>query len=160
MTASAIKNILVLVADDNEILGSSIARHLHRQGFSVCRVCDIEQAKRIIGATEKTKQAYELVISDIFTPSRGGVAFISWLHAHHPEMAVLAISGFGHADLLNTLIRPDRDSIRKKPVRPDEIVDAILSIEKKKQEWLAAGTMTQEPCQVLLLECSGKTREA
>jgi len=163
---TTIKNILV--KDDNEILGSSIALHLHRQGFSVWRTCDVEQAKSTIEAAEKAGQPFDLVISDILMPNQSGVALITWLHAHHPEVAVLVLSGFGNADLLKTLIRPGRDSFQKNPVLPQEVMTAIHSIEKKAQERLEQVAMVQEPGKVLFLKCHSekercefhKTKEA
>ncbi|MDG4475336.1 response regulator [Thiovibrio frasassiensis] len=136
----------ILVADDNEILGSSIARHLHRQGFNVTKTNELDLAKDLIMAAEQAGQPFDLVISDILMQNRSGISFILWLHAEHPEVAVLVVSGFGNADLLESLLRPDRDSFRKKPVLPQEIVGAIFCMEKKKRARF-------EPGEVIPCEC-------
>lgn len=135
----------ILVADDNEILGSSIVRHLHRQGFNVNKTNDLGIAQNLIIAAEKAGQPFDLVISDILMQNRSGVSFIIWLHAQHPEVAVLVVSGFGNTDLLETLLRPDRDFFRKKPVLPQEIVNAIFCMGKKKHARLNPGEII--PCE-------------
>lgn len=143
--------IKILVTDYKEILSRSIVRHLNRQGFTVCGACDIDQAKSSIEVAEKSGQPFGLVISDISRQNRNEVSFINWLHTHHPAVSVLAISGFGNADLLDALIRPSRDYFRKKPILPMEIVEAISSIEQKKLEQLEQSVIAQDPSEKLSL---------
>jgi len=143
----------ILVTDYKEILGSSIVRHLNRQGFTVCGACDIDQAKSSIEVAEKAGQPFGLVISDISRQNRNEVSFIYWLHTHHPAVSVLAISGFGNADLLDALIRPGRDYFRKKPILPMEIVEAIISIEQTRLGQLEQVVIMQDPNERLLLKC-------
>lgn len=158
----------ILVTDNNDILGSSIALHLYRQGFHVCRTCEVDQAHNVIEAAEKAGQPFGLVISDILTLGRNEISLINWLHAHHPEVAVLIVSGFGNAAMLDTILRPDRDAFREKPVLPHEIESAILTIEKKKRELPEIRAMTQGPGEILPLTCRAenecinfpKTKEA
>lgn len=150
-TMTLIKKILV--TDNNDIMGSSIALHLYRQGFSVCRTCEVDQAKSIIETTKKSGQPFDLVISEILTSGQNEIALINWLHAHHPEIAVLVVSGFGNASLLNTLLRPDRDFFREKPVLPHEIEETILAIEKKKRKLPEIRAMTGDSGEILQLKC-------
>lgn len=139
----------VLVIDDNDILGSSIARHLHRQGFTVFRASNLDLAKTTILEAEKSGQCFDLVVSDILIQNRRRLSFINWLHAHHPEVAVLVLSGFGNGHLLDTLLRPDRDSFQKKPVLPQEIMGAILCLEKKKRARLGLEEISPNPDEVI-----------
>lgn len=141
MTMALIKKILV--TDNDDILGNSIALHLSRQGFTVCRTSEVDQAHSVIEAAENARQPFDLVISDILTSGRDEISFIKWLHAHHPEVAVLVVSGLGYAAMLDTLLRPDRDTFREKPVLPHEIEGAILALEKKKREHPEIRAMTQ-----------------
>lgn len=143
----------ILVTGYMEILGRSIARHLNRQGFAVCGVCDIDQAKSTIEVAEKSGQPFGLVISDISRQNRNEISFINWLHTHHPEVSVLVVSGFGNGHLLNTLLRSDRDSFRNKPVLPQEIVGAILCIEKKKQARLGLEEIPLDTDETISLDC-------
>lgn len=142
----------IFVTAYKEILGRSIARHLNRQGFTVCSACDIDQAKSSIEVAEKAGQPFDLVISDISGQNRNEVSFINWLHTHHPAVAVLVVSGFGNADLLDALIRPGQDYFRKKPILPMEIVEAIISIEQKKLEQLEQ-MVIQDPNEKLPRKC-------
>ncbi|MBU2537885.1 MAG: response regulator [Proteobacteria bacterium] len=158
----------ILVTDNNDILGSSIALHLYRQGLHVCRTCEVDQAHNVIEAAKKAGEPFDLVISDILTSGRNEITFINWLHAHHPEVAVLVVSGFGNAAMLGTLLRPARDSFREKPVLPHEIEGAILALEKKKRGLPEIRAMTQGSGEILHLTCRAekervefhKTKEA
>lgn len=143
----------ILVTDYKEILGRSIVRHLNRQGFTVCGACDIDQAKSTIEVAEKAGQPFGLVISDISRQNRNEVSFIYWLHTHHPAVAVLVVSGFGNADLLDALIRPGQDYFRKKPILPMEIVEAIISIEQKKPGQPEQRVIAQDPSERLSRKC-------
>lgn len=143
----------ILITGYKEILGRSIARHLNRQGFTVCGVCDIDQAKSTIEVAEKAGQPFDLVISDISRQNRAEVSFINWLHIHHPALAVLVVSGFGNSDLLDALIRPGQDYFRKKPILPMEIVQAIISIEQKKPGQPEHRVIAQDPSERLPLKC-------
>lgn len=166
MTMPLIKKILV--TDNDDILGSSIALHLYRQGFTVCRTCEVDQAHNVIATAEKAGEPFDLVISDILTSGRDEIFFIKWLHAHHPEVAVLVVSGFGNAAMLETLLRTDRDSFREKPILPHEIEDAILALDKKKRQNPEIRAMTRGSAEILPLTCRAekehvklhKTKEA
>lgn len=151
MTMTQIKKILVTDSDD--ILGSSIALHLYRQGFTVCRTCEVDQAHNVIEAAEKAGQPFDLVISDILTLGQDEIGFINWLHAHHPEVSVLVVSGFGNAAMLDTLLRRDRDAFREKPILPHELEETILAIEKKKRKHPEIRAMTQNSGEILPLTC-------
>lgn len=156
MTVTLINKILV--TGNNDILGSSMARHLYRQGFSVSRTCEVNQAKSMIEAANKTGQPFDLVINDILTPGQNEIALINWLHIHHPEIAVLVVSGFGNASLLDTLLRPDRDSFREKPVLPHEIEETIFAIEKKKRKLPEIRAMTLDSGEILPPQISKRKR--
>ena len=151
MTMTTINKILV--ADENEILGASIACHLHRQGFTVVRISSLDLAQNTILTAQEAGQPFDLVVCDILLPSQSGITFIDWLHKNHPEVAVLVVAGFGNADLLFTLLRTDHDSFRKKPVLPQEIEEAILCIEKKKRVRLGLEEISPHSDEGISLEC-------
>ncbi|MGV1100633.1 response regulator [Thiovibrio sp. JS02] len=123
----------ILVADDNEIMAHSLERHLKREGFEVVVSAGGAMARDLILAAKLLGEPFDLAITDIRRPGGNGFSFIPWLNREFPEVAVLLISGFGNADLLDSHLRPAQDCFRKKPVLPGEIVAAILCIEQKRE---------------------------
>jgi two-component system response regulator FlrC len=78
----------ILVIEDDPIMREALADWLHAAGYGVRAAPDGSAG---LAAVKLAPPA--LVITDIHMPGMNGAAIISELTQHHPEVAVIAISG-------------------------------------------------------------------
>lgn len=125
-TDSMIKDIRrILIVDDEEESVKTIARHLRREGYKPASAGDGKLARnKIIEAIEQ-KAPYDLIITDLIMPNMGAVKLLRWLNETCPEVSVIIVSGFGDFDLIQTLIRPEKDGYAQKPLTPGRMMGVI-----------------------------------
>src|SRR3990172_2882382 len=79
----------ILVIDDDAILRDLVTDWLEAAGYQVRKAvncsCAVDQLRR---------EAPALIISDMFMPGACGVAAIAELKREHPEVALIAVSGY------------------------------------------------------------------
>ena len=82
------KSILV-IEDDLDVL-SMLIKHLKHMGYEVNIATDgMEGLKRL------ETETYDLVITDIVMPFVSGVGVVTSLKEKHPEIPVIAVTGYG-----------------------------------------------------------------
>ncbi len=80
----------VLVADDEETIRELMRFILHDQQ------CVVTMATNGREATQKLdEQPFDLVFMDIMMPVQNGVEAFRTIHARHPDVPVVMVSGFG-----------------------------------------------------------------
>ena len=80
----------LLVVDDNELFRDSIADTLIRLGFDVTQASDGPKALETV-----SKNAFDLVISDMKMPGMTGIELLEKIKQHDPDMPFLIITAFG-----------------------------------------------------------------
>ena len=81
---------LILVIDDQELIGQVIARALRLHGHQVVTACDGQEGLNLF-----QKQHFDLVITDVRMPGLSGPAVIHEVHALRPETRVILMGGDG-----------------------------------------------------------------
>ena len=71
---------MILLVDDEEVIGSYVARMLTKAGYEVVQAADGIEALSLL---EKSK--IDLVISDILMPELNGYALVARLRAKWPK---------------------------------------------------------------------------
>jgi CheY-like chemotaxis protein len=79
---------IVLVDDDADHLAFMTAL-LRRAGYVPQSFTDAQSALERL----TTKEAVDLVITDVFMPAMDGVEFTRALRAHHPHLPIIAVTG-------------------------------------------------------------------
>lgn len=86
----------ILVIDDEYEVRSTIRLMLEREGHDVVEALDGQE-----GIEHFLKDSADLIITDILMPNQDGIETLLQLHADHPDIPVIVISGNAaeHLDL-------------------------------------------------------------
>lgn len=124
---------------------------------------------RVTGEANNGREALELVrggevdvlLMDISMPEHGGVDALQAIKARFPDLAVLILSGFPEAQYATTLLRFGASGYLNKECAPEDIVNAIRTVERGRRyvspavaELLADGAAgaVEQPAHELLSE--------
>lgn len=113
----------ILVVDDDPAIRSNTARLLAGKGHTVV---EAESGSRAMSYVDET--AVDLVIMDIVMPNKGGVEAIMAIHALHPLIPAIIMSGkvpLGSASVDNLMKRYGSRAVLSKPFTADELFVAV-----------------------------------
>ena len=121
----------ILVIDDDELMRGMIRDLLEGAGYEIEEAGSSEE-----GVSKFCQQRPDLVITDLFIPSKGGIEIIKEIIAEEPEARIIAISG---VELSGIGYRYDQDpkdmAIKagalqtfKKPFVHQEFLEAISNL--------------------------------
>ncbi len=113
----------ILLVDDEEAVRYTLRRMLERAGHDVFEATNGREALIAL----KSKRA-DLVITDIVMPVKEGTETILELRRRDPSLKIMAISGggrTGNMDYLDVASRFGADYTLAKPVRMQELLDAV-----------------------------------
>ena len=100
---------------------------------SICEVADGESLVK-----EVSKQDWDLVISDLEMPGRGGLEALEQIKLIRPGLPVLILSGFPEEHYATTLLRQGASGYLNKECDPEEIVKAIRTVYRGRK-YITAG---------------------
>lgn len=107
--------LAVLLVEDNVRLRGMIARTLESLGCSVIAAGEAGEAMRLLQAGS----VVQLMLSDIRMPGpTDGVALAEWVSTHHPDIAILLVTGFTHTANI-------RFAVLSKPFGLDQLIEAM-----------------------------------
>ena len=114
----------VLIVDDEESIRASLGRFLTSQGYQVQTADSAEVAAILI-----RKQPVHAIVLDVRMPTLSGLNLLEWLHTE-PDLAVKAIrvlilTGHSLTDSETNLVQRYRVFMFQKPVRVQEILEAL-----------------------------------
>lgn len=114
---------MILVIDDEPQIRFLFREALESAGHVVLEAADGEAGMRIV-----KERSPALVVTDILMPGKDGLELISEIHAHAPQLPVIAISGGTHGEPLDVLKMARHLGARRtfwKPFRFDDVVGAV-----------------------------------
>jgi len=109
----------ILLVEDDAAVRAALAHTLERRRFTVVTAIDASQALPVV-----EQQAFDLVLTDAVMPGMSGAALVEHLHATHPELRVILMSGYSRGLVDASSIASSRQQLRK-PFTTAELMRAI-----------------------------------
>jgi two-component system cell cycle sensor histidine kinase/response regulator CckA len=121
---------VVLIAEDEAMVRSIMARTLRECGYTVLEAADGQEALKLL---ETESRPVNLVVADVVMPDMGGQQMATRMAEQWPGLPVLFTSGYTGLDVVSRgLLEPGREFLQK-PLAPEtlarkvrEMVDARL----------------------------------
>lgn len=113
----------VLVIDDQPLEGEMISFVLSRHRKDIEYVGQAINAASGIVLAEKTRA--DIVFLDIKMPGMDGITAISHLCGISPEISIIMLTAFDDFEYIRSAMRAGARDYLLKPVRPDDILDAL-----------------------------------
>jgi DNA-binding NarL/FixJ family response regulator len=115
----------VLIVDDDPVVLLSCKRILEREmkTWAVSTASSPNEAFQILEG-----ENFDFFLVDIMMPGYSGYDFIKDVKIMKPETPVLAMSGYPTADVISQCREYGAESFIPKPFKPEELLEAILSI--------------------------------
>ncbi len=124
----------ILVAEDEEYVRLSLSIILRKSGYRVTVAENGRKALEKVIKLRKTAQPLDLLITDIQMPSLSGLELIDELEKQGITLPVLAITGYGDKTLVVELMRRGCVDYIDKPFEPQELLDRLDRIFKKRKQ--------------------------
>ncbi|MFZ7112415.1 MAG: response regulator [Desulfatiglandales bacterium] len=105
------KSRVILVIEDDEDILNMLIKHLTYLGYAVLSAADGMEGLKVLESG-----GYDLVITDIVMPFVSGVGVVTALKEKHPDIPVIAITGYGKEPEAAALEKK-ADLVLAKPVR-------------------------------------------
>ncbi|MBU8914302.1 MAG: response regulator [Spirochaetales bacterium] len=113
----------ILIVDDDPAVRGNTARLLSGKGHTVVEAESGDQALRYVD-----EAAVDLVIMDIVMPKKGGVEAIMEIHARHPRIPAVVMSGkvpLGTAAVDSLMEHCGSKAVLSKPFTAAELLAAV-----------------------------------
>jgi len=115
----------ILIAEDDRVLRTLLARHLRRGGFEVVEARDGTTALTRLGDTLREEEpTYDLLISDVQMPGHSGLDIASELKRGSWAKPILLITAFG-SDEAHAEAERLGATMLDKPLDLDVLTDAV-----------------------------------
>lgn len=118
----------ILVVDDDDKMLLILKGGLEMAGFEVSSAHSVGDAEQLLNS-----RRYDLVISDVIMPDRGGVDLLRWSQQLSPCPAFILITGNPNADLVMDALNTGAHFFMRKPFKLTELHEAVSSVLAKQR---------------------------
>ena len=130
MDKSRIKNIRVLIVDDEEYIRLSLSELLSYIGFEVATAANGEDALKKL-----TENRFDIAFMDIKIPGMNGVELLGRVRKAYPDVSVIMMTGYATVENAVEAVKLGAYDFLRKPYDIEEIKVSINRLlEKKKLE--------------------------
>ena len=112
---------ILLVDDDVEVL-KALTKVLEKGGYSVLPYSDAQSAMETIN---RTKQSFDLVVTDVSMPKVNGGSFLGALKAAFPKVPVIIITAFGNWGQYMNMLQDGAYEYLSKPLEKNQLLAVI-----------------------------------
>ena len=114
---------LILLVEDDAVLGPSLQQRLVLEGFSVVHATTIAAARDLLG-----KRVPSFVLSDIRLPDGSGADLLREILSQHGAVPIVYMTAYGSLDEAVELVRNGARDYLAKPFDLDELVSRIQDL--------------------------------
>lgn len=144
----------ILVVDDHEIFRERLARALRARGWQVLTAPSVALAKSIA-----REHAPQRAVVDLNLPGENGLDLVRHLHAHHPQVDVVILTGYGSISTAVEAIQAGALNYLPKPADADDVLFAFESREPQRAPFYeqapSLARTEWEHIQRVLSDCGG-----
>lgn len=117
----------VLVVDDDPEMREAMARILGAAGYAVELAADGDQAIELQRA-----QPAEVLITDVFMPSRDGLETIQYFRMEYPDVGIIAMTGGSPTGRVEEYLKVAKvagaNATLRKPFAAQALLDSVSSL--------------------------------
>ncbi|MCU0617544.1 MAG: response regulator [Gemmatimonadaceae bacterium] len=121
LPAVARRRRVVLIDDDPAVLAAT-ARLLER---SDCDVVRFQDARAALATLEESSDAWDCVITDLTMPTMSGLELADAIHARHPALPIVLMTGYLEDDAAARFARPSLRLVLSKPFTSADLQRAL-----------------------------------
>ncbi len=156
---------VTLIVEDDERFRMRLARALHERGLEVAEAGSVADARALVERDPPARILLDLRLGDGWS-----LDFIDWLHAEHPDVPVIVLTGYGSIATALDAVRRGAKHYLTKPVDIDRIL-AVLAGETPSEappthalpeqaRPMSLARLEWEHINRVLSECDGNVSEA
>ncbi len=120
----------LLVVDDDDSVRRVVAAILTDEGYDTRTASSAAEALRALDA-----RPVALVITDLKMPDHDGLWLLEELRRHHPETAVIIMTGYGQVDTAVQALQFGASDYLTKPVRVNQLSASVLrTLDRRRLE--------------------------
>lgn len=122
--------IKVAIVDDHSLVRAGLRQYFSEQVDLkvVAEACNGPDALDIV-----RKEPVDVLVLDLCMPEHGGVDALIAIRAREPDLPVLILSGFPETHYAATLLRQGASGYLNKECDPEEIIDAIRTVVRRRK---------------------------
>ena len=105
------KSLRILLVDDEEIVQETIGGYLADCGHRVEKAYDGTSALKAVESND-----YDLALVDVRMPGIDGMSLLARMREHHPQVAVVVITGHGNVEMAEEAHRRGAADLLVKPI--------------------------------------------
>jgi len=119
----------ILIAEDEDVLRRNLTFIMNSSGYSAVSARTSSDAIELL-----RKKHFDVVITDLVMPIRGGGELIKFVFENRPEVAVIIITAYPSTDSAINAVKKGVFDYFTKPFKTEEILNAVRrAIEQKKE---------------------------
>lgn len=120
------KELKILVVDDDAIVIKSCRRILEAEGFEVTSVPSADEALEKIKYYE-----FDLLLMDVKMPKHDGIFLMREIKKNWPDIPIIVMSGYPTPETIADVLKLGATQFIPKPFRPDELVKSVRQVIQK-----------------------------
>lgn len=120
--------IKILVIDDDRIILRTMSNILEEEGYTVETATSGEE-----GIKKARESMYDLIFMDLNMPDKHGLEVMKEIRAIDQESCISIITGYGTVDSAITAMKLNAADYILKPIDPDQILQSIKMVMKRKE---------------------------
>jgi DNA-binding NtrC family response regulator len=121
-----VKEMKILVVDDDAIVIKSCRRILEAEGFEVTSVPSADEALEKIKYYE-----FDLLLMDVKMPKHDGIFLMREIKKNWPDIPIIVMSGYPTPETIADVLKLGATQFIPKPFRPDELVKSVRQVIQK-----------------------------